>query len=128
MKVLLDTHTFIWWNDADQRLSTRAREVIQTTNNNVLLSAVTAWEIAIKQGKGLLRLPENPADYVLTRMSLDGMQPLVINMAHALRIADLPHHHNDPFDRLLIAQAQVEGVPVLTSDPNFGRYEVEVIW
>lgn len=128
MRALLDTHAFVWWNDGDPRLSDLARETIRSSGNEILLSAVTAWEIAIKSGKGLLRLPEPPADYVLSRMALDAMQPLPVEMTHALQVASLPRHHNDPFDRLLIAQAQVEGVPILTSDPNIARYDVDIVW
>lgn len=128
MRALLDTHAFVWWNDGDPRLSDLARETILGSDNEILLSAVTAWEIAIKAGKGLLRLPEPLADYVPSRMALDAMQPLPVEMTHALHVAALPRHHNDPFDRLLIAQAQVEGVPILTSDPNIARYDVEIVW
>lgn len=128
MRVLLDTHAFIWWNDGDERLSSRAKSVIAELNNQVLLSSATAWEIAIKHGRGLLRLPERPDKYVLSRMVAGGMDSLAIDIPHGLRAGELPDIHRDPFDRILVAQAQVEGVPILTSDANIARYDVEVIW
>ncbi len=106
MRALLDTHTFLWWNLDDPQLSTAARTVIADGRNTIYLSAVTAWEIAIKAAKGRLTLPE-PADrYVAERMSL----------------------HADPFDRLLVAQARLEKLAILTADAAIGQYEVEVIW
>lgn len=128
MRVLLDTHAFIWWNDGDERLSSRARSTIAEPDNQVFLSSASAWEIAIKHGRGLLRLPERPDEYVLSRMLADGIDGLSIGLAHGLRAGELPDIHRDPFDRILVAQAQVERIPILTSDANIARYGVEVIW
>lgn len=97
--------------------------------NAVLLSVASAWEIAIKVSLG--RMPEievPPAEYVPGRMRHYGMEALPVQMAHAVQVAALPHHHRDPFDRLLVAQAQVEGLPIVTSDENIARYGVEVVW
>jgi len=126
--VLLDTHAFIWWNDNDRRLRQSARAFIRDSGNEIFLSVASGWEIGIKYAKGLLRLPEEPRDYVHSRMEADGILRLAIEMAHALQAAALPRLHADPFDRLLIAQSQVERLPILTSDPNIRRYEVEIIW
>jgi PIN domain nuclease of toxin-antitoxin system len=128
MKVLLDTHTFLWWNTEDPRLSTRARQVISDGNNEVFLSVASVWEMAIKAARGRLILPEPPAQYVPSRMGLYRFQPLPVQISHAAHVHDLPPHHNDPFDRLLIAQSQLESLPILTVDADFNRYDVEIIW
>ena len=128
MKVLLDTHTFLWWNLDDPRLSAVARDVIADGDNTLYLSAVVAWEIAIKSARGRLTLPE-PADrYVAARMSLHAVSAMPVELSHALEVANLPALHADPFDRLLVAQARLEQLPILTADAAIGRYGVEVIW
>jgi PIN domain nuclease of toxin-antitoxin system len=128
MKLLLDTHTFLWWNTEDAQLSTRAREMISDGQNEIFLSAVSAWEISIKAAKGKLVLPEPPAQYISNRMSLYSFQPLPVQISHAVRVYELPHHHEDPFDRLLIAQSQIESMPLISVDANIRNYDVEVIW
>ena len=128
MRALLDTHTFLWWNNEPERLPARVRDLIIAEDSEVWFSAVTAWEIAIKHGKGQLDLPEPPEAYVRSRVSLDYFKPLSVDIGHAIRVASLPAHHNDPYDRLLVAQAQIEGLSILTSDPAIARYDVEIIW
>jgi len=128
VRALLDTHTFLWWNLDAPRLSQRARALIGDVGNDFLISAAVAWEIAIKHGKGRLDLPAPPLSYLPDRIAHYGYEPLPITIAHALRVATLPNHHSDPFDRLLIAQAQVEGLPILSADSRLARYNVEVIW
>jgi len=128
MKVLIDTHTFLWWNTEDAQLSARAKEIIADGRNEVFLSAASAWEIAIKTAKGKLVLPEDPAQYVVNRMGLYRFQALLVQINHALHVYELPHHHDDPFDRLLIAQSQLEGLPLITVDSEIEKYEVEIIW
>ena len=127
MRVLLDTQCWLWMASAPERLSTRARAIVEAIDNELLLSAGSVWEIAIKHALGKLQLPEPPARYVPSRMSALSTTPLPIEHAHALRVATLPSHHRDPFDRMLVAQAQVERVPILTADPIFERYDVETI-
>jgi len=128
MKVLLDTHTFLWWNTEDPQLSSRAREMIADGQNEVFLSAASVWEISIKTAKGKLVLPEVPLQYILSRMGLYRFRPLPVQISHAVRIYDLPRHHEDPFDRLLIAQSQVESIPLISADTEIRKYEVEIIW
>ncbi len=128
MKYLLDTHTFLWWNLEDPQLSLTAREIISNGNNEIFLSAASAWEIAIKAAKGRLILPDEPAKYIAERMNLYRFQSLPVQVSHACLVYQLPPHHNDPFDRLLIAQSQSESLPLLTGDTEISRYEVEVIW
>lgn len=113
---------------ADERLSTRAKEWMADGRNTLFLSAASAWEIVIKYQLGKLKLPEDPEKYVLDRMSRHRMEALSIQLTHALHVQRLPDHHQDPFDRILIAQAQVEKLPILTSDPLIARYGVEIIW
>jgi PIN domain nuclease of toxin-antitoxin system len=128
MKILLDTHTFLWWNTEDPQLSSRAREMIADGENEVFLSVASAWEISIKTAKGKLILPELPSSYILSRMALYRFQPLPVQISHAVQVYDLPRHHDDPFDRLLVAQSQVESIPLISADTEIRKYEVEVIW
>jgi len=128
MRYLLDTHTFLWWNMDDSQLSRLAKEVISNGNNEIFLSAATAWEIAIKTAHGRLTLPEDPTRYVSNRLNLHGFQALPIQIHHAVQVYKLPTHHADPFDRLLIAQSQIESMPLISVDSEIRKYEVEVVW
>ena len=109
------------------RLSPRARSLVETFDHELFLSAASAWEIAIKHALGKLHLPEPPARYVPSRVERLKTLPLPIEHDHALRVALLPPHHRDPFDRMLIAQAQSEDLSILTADPIMARYDVNVI-
>src|SRR5215210_4290589 len=117
MRILLDTQCWLWMTLAPERFSAAARALVETRHNTLYLSAASAWEIAIKHALGKLRLPELPVAYVPARVTALGVQPLPIELQHALHVATLPAHHRDPFDRLLIAQAQLEDLPILTADP-----------
>jgi PIN domain nuclease of toxin-antitoxin system len=128
MKLLLDAHTFLWWITDNPRLSGRAREIISDGDNELFLSAATGWEIAIKFQIGRLKLPGEPIRFILEQMRINAIQSLPIQMSHALHVSTLPQHHRDPFDRLLIATAQLEGLPILSSDHQLANYQVEVIW
>lgn len=127
MRVLLDTSCWLWMVAASSRLGPRASGILTDTGNELLLSAVTSWEIAIKYGIGKLPLPEPPEQYIPSRMDATGVTPLRVEHSHALAVSRLPLRHRDPFDRLLIAQAALEGVPVMTSDSAFDGYGVDVI-
>jgi len=128
VRALLDTHAFLWFNSNDPRMSGGALALIEDGENEIVLSAVSALEIAIKYARG--RLPEvtDPDSYVPSRMARYGLGSLAISIPHALRAGVLPPIHRDPFDRLLVAQAQLEGLPILTSDANIARYDIQVIW
>ena len=128
MKYLLDTHAFLWWNMEDAQLSALAREILTDGSNEIFLSAASAWEIVIKAARGRLILPEDPTRYVSSRLSLHGFQSLPIQIHHAVQVYKLPVHHADPFDRLLIAQSQVESMPLLSIDEEIRKYDVEVVW
>ena len=127
MKVLLDTSILLWWVTGAERLSDRARWVIEDAGNEVFVSVASAWEIAIKAERGRLTLPLPAERYVPDLLGRFGFKPLDIALTHALRAGALPMHHRDPFDRLLVAQAQLEEMPVVTADPAIGRYDVDVI-
>jgi PIN domain nuclease of toxin-antitoxin system len=128
MNVLIDTHTFLWWNSEDAQLSLRAKEIIANGNNEVFISAASVWEIVIKTAKGRLVLPEPPDQYISIRMNLYRFRPLPIQISHAAHVYELPPIHNNPFDRMLIAQSQMESLPLLTNDDNIRRYELDTIW
>ena len=126
--MLLDTHAFLWWIGDDRRLSGRAREIFADAGNELLLSVVSGWEIAIKQHLGMLRVSGDLDAYLSAQLRDNAIRVLPIYLSHAVRVADLPDHHQDPFDRLLVAQAEVEGVPLVSTDPEISRYQIEVVW
>lgn len=129
MRVLLDTHAFLAWVSAGgARLSTRARELVSDEATEALVSAVSAAEISTKVANGRLVLPGPAERYVPSRIARHGFMVLPLDLRHALRVGSLPDIHRDPWDRLLVAQAQLEGLPIITADPLIGRYDVETIW
>lgn len=128
MRVLLDTHAYLWFIAGDERLSARGREVIASPDADLLFSAASLWEIAVKHSIGKLPLTRPFADLFPAQPVADGLRTLPIQAPHLARLVDLPFHHRDPFDRMIIAQALVEGVPVLTRDPAFEHYPVETVW
>ena len=123
MRVLLDTHVFLWWMDDAPQLGDKAREAIASPRNVVYTSAVTAWEIVIKQGLGKLDIPPNWAEADMA----DSFRKLPVTWEHALEVGKLPDLHRDPFDRLLIAQARVEALLLVTSDDIITRYDVRTL-
>jgi len=112
---------------APERLSLRVRRLVTDPETELLLSAVSLWELAIKISIGKLRLPEPLTDYVSSRTTEDAIGLLALQPMHAMRVADLPLHHRDPFDRMLIAQAQAEGVPLISADKTLVKYDVTII-
>ena len=121
--LILDTHVFLWWRTNDQRLNERAREAISTAAV-VFVSAASAWEAAIKVALGRLVLPEPFG----TGVDHSGFRRLAVSFEHAEAAAALPHHHGDPFDRMLVAQAQLEACALVTHDRLLAPYEVTTIW
>ena len=128
MRVLLDTQVWLWMQGAGARLGRRTRALAEETSHELLLSAVSSWEIAIKFAINKLQLPEPPQQYIPDRMRRSGVSGLAIEHAHALQVAMLENHHRDPFDRILIAQSLEESLPLVTADRMFERYPVELIW
>lgn len=123
MKLLLDTHAVLWWQADDRRLSVTARRAIATADV-VWVSAASGWEVAIKAALGRLRADE---PFAVT-VAADDFTELPVTLAHAARLQALPSHHADPFDRLLVAQAMVEGATLVTRDAALGAYGVPVLW
>ncbi len=128
MRALLDTHAFLWWITDDERLSGKARDIIVDGGNELFFSAASGWEIAIKAGLGRLELPGNPARFIADQLSRNAFRTLPIHLSHALHVHELPGHHRDPFDRILISQAILEEMPLLSADPQIQHYPVEVFW
>lgn len=128
MRAMLDTHAFLWWSLDDDRLSAAAREVIRDGRNEILVSVASIWEVAIKARKGKLDLPMEIDDYVDDRLKRNRWATMAVDVRHAVRAATLPMIHADPFDRVLVAQAQLESLPIVTTDAAITRYDVETIW
>lgn len=128
MRVLLDTHAFLWWIADDERLSRRARHAIAEGSNEVLLSAVSSWEIVLKTALGRLELPEPASRFIPVQVEANAFGVLPLHLAHTLAVHGLPDHHRDPFDRLLIGQALTEGIPIVSGDRQMARYQIRVIW
>lgn len=124
MRLLLDTHTALWFALDDPRLSGRAAALLEDRTNERLLSAAVVWEIAIKCSIGKLQTPPTFAGDLLEA----GALPLPVSLEHAEAVAGLPLHHRDPFDRLLVAQAQIEGATIVSADPRLRAYDVPVAW
>lgn len=128
MRLLLDTHTLLWWLDGDRRLSRRARQAIADPDNAVVVSAASAWEIATKARIGKLPGAIDVAADIPGCLMQQQFQSLDITVLHAQRAGRLPGDHRDPFDRMLIAQAQIEDLPVVTNDVIFDKYGVSRLW
>lgn len=124
MIVLLDTHALIWSLEDSTRLSAPARAVIEDAGNVVLASATSGWEITIKKALGRLTAPDDLEAVI----EAAGFTKRPITFADAQRVGMLPPHHKDPFDRMLVAQALVDGVPIVTVDPLLARYPIQIIW
>jgi PIN domain nuclease of toxin-antitoxin system len=123
-RLLVDTHVLLWWLTNDSSLSPTARNDIADPDNEPLVSIASLWEIAIKRSLGKLSAPDDLPD----RISNEGFSWLPISAGHAWEVRRLPMHHRDPFDRLLVAQALIERLPVITADPRFPALGVEVRW
>jgi PIN domain nuclease of toxin-antitoxin system len=128
MRVLVDTHAFLWALLKDPRLSPDAAQILTSESSELVFSLASLWEISIKMRLGRLRAIGSSVAYVREEMTEYGMELLPIRFEHILRLETLPQHHGDPFDRLLIAQASTEGIPILTDDKRFAEYGVPLVW
>lgn len=128
MKVLVDTHTFIWALLQDHRLSPKSKQVLSSDDSELYFSLASLWEIAIKIKLGKLNAIGSSVAYIRDEMEAYGIQLLPIRYEHILQLEALPVHHSDPFDRLLIAQAITESLPILTADEKFGICQIRTIW
>lgn len=127
MRLLLDTHAWLWLTSDPARLSRAATDAIRNSDTEVYLSVASTWEMSIKVGLGHLRLPEPILSYQTSRMARHRVRSLPVEHTHASRVADLPAHHRDPFDRLLVAQADQEGLTLVTADPAFAVYGIRLL-
>lgn len=128
MKLLLDTHIFLWWITDDPQLSTKARELIGDGYNTLYWSAASSWEVSIKYALGRMPLPEAPEHFLPAEIEKNRVESLPIIDGHAFQAGQLPQHHRDPFDRMLIAQARVESFAILSNDRQLNHYDVEIHW
>ncbi len=123
MQLLLDTHAFLWWLGDTPKLGPQARAAIGDGGNAVFISAASAWEIAVKRASGKLEAPGNIAEWI----AKSDFSDLSIEVEHAVAAAELPRHHTDPFDRMLIAQAQLEELTLVAHDDEIGKYDVAIL-
>ena len=128
MNVLLDTHAFLWAITGDERLSETARETFLNSANRLFFSAVSMWEICIKISLGKLSLKRGWLKKIQNELMINAVQWLPIEMSHCAELTKLPFHHRDPFDRMLIAQAMVEDLQVLSRDVRLSDYDIERLW
>ena len=128
VRALLDTHVFLWWITDDPRLSGRATELISDGGNELFFSAASGWEISIKAGLGRLEIPGDLERFVTDQLSRNAILTLPVHLSHALHTGALPGHHRDPFDRILVSQALLEKMPLVSADPQIARYPIDVVW
>ncbi len=128
MKLLLDTHAFLWWIGDDARLSAPAREAIADPGNEVSFSVASAWELAIKSSLGRFDPEGNLGSFLGEQVRHNSFRVLPVSLAHAVEVSSLPGHHRDPFDRLLVAQALVEKLILVSRDPQLRKYAAPILW
>ena len=128
MNILLDTCSFLWIITGDKKLSARAREIFIKPENGIYLSAISVWEISIKHSLGRLPLPEKPEHFIPAQRERHGVKPLPLDEESALYLTRLPLLHNDPFDRMLVCQAIVNSMTIMTPDDLLSKYHVRTIW
>ena len=128
MKLILDSHSFIWWRDEPHKLSPTAFAEISNPNNKVFLSVVTVWELQIKIALNKFTIKRGLENAVKQEQQSNGIQILPVYLSHALHLVNLPPHHKDPFDRLLISQAIIENMTLISADANFAKYQVNLLW
>jgi PIN domain nuclease of toxin-antitoxin system len=124
----LDTAVFVWALREPDKLHPRASSALLDQTHEFYLSAASAWEIAIKFSLGKLKLPKSPVQFIPEALSNFAFRPLTVTIPHALAVAQLPRHHADPFDRMLIAQAKSEGMVLMTADATIEKYPIEILW
>ncbi len=128
MRLLFDTHSFMWWDSSSVRLPAHVRALCHDRSNTLLLSVASAWEIQIKVQLGKLQLPGPLQDVIAHHEQTNQMRLLPVTLDHVLALQGLPHHHRDPFDRLLVAVALAENAVLMTNDPIMSQYPVQIVW
>lgn len=123
MNLLLDTHIVLWWLSDSEKLSKKSRSILSDVDNFIFVSVATGWEIAIKKSIGKLTAPDDFSK----ALQVNGFQSISITLEHAELAGSLPHHHDDPFDRMIIAQSKIENLTVLTHDKHFKLYDIELL-
>jgi PIN domain nuclease of toxin-antitoxin system len=118
----------LWWITNDRRLSSHARQLIGDAQNRLFFSAASGWEIAIKARLGRISFAAQPGTFIPDQLTRNALEVLPVHLSHALHVFGLPGHHRDPFDRLLVAQSQLEDLPLLTADPLIAQYDVDTLW
>jgi PIN domain nuclease of toxin-antitoxin system len=128
MKALLDTHVLLWWLTDAPQLPSLIRALISDGDNELYFSAASCWEIAIKAGLDKIKLPAKPDIFIADQLAANAIQSVPVEASHALHVFNLPNLHRDPFDRILVAQSQLEALPIITSDSLIAQYKVKTIW
>jgi PIN domain nuclease of toxin-antitoxin system len=128
MKLLLDSHAFVWTHEEPQKLLPNAAMEIKNPANDLFLSAASVWELQIKIQIGKFNFKDTLEDIIAEQQLINGLQILPVNLAHALYLKNLPLHHKDPFDRILIAQAIIENMVLISADPKFSLYQANLLW
>ena len=128
MRALLDTHVLLWWLVDDARISARARRILADAGSEIYFSAASSWELSIKVALGRLKLPAPPRTLIPKVLREQSIQSLDVTHAHALAVAELPSHHRDPFDRMLVAQARLEKLAIVSGDSMIARYGTKIVW
>jgi len=127
-KIILDTHVFLWLKTQPEKVSKTVIDIYQNIDNEIFLSLVSVWEIQIKQQIGKLKLDVSIDKMIREQCAVNGLNILSINLSHILGLNELPLHHKDPFDRLLISQSKIENAILVSSDRYFSKYDVKIIW
>jgi PIN domain nuclease of toxin-antitoxin system len=128
MKILLDTHAFLWLITGDERLSKTSRKTFLNTENRLYFSIVSLWEMCIKKSLDKISLKNKWLDIIQEEMKANSIQWLPVDVSHCVKVIELPFHHRDPFDRMLIAQAMTEDLSILSRDNRFSAYDIKCIW
>ncbi|MDT9181493.1 type II toxin-antitoxin system VapC family toxin [Limnospira sp. PMC 289.06] len=128
MRLLLDTHTVLWFFMGNSQLSDKVRDLVEDGHNHKLISVAMVWEMSIKQSQNKLTLEKTASDYIEEKIRLDDFELLPIQLNHLRILSSLPFYHKDPFDRLLIAQAMQENIPILSKEMAFNAYPIQRIW
>ena len=128
MKLLLDTHAFLWWVDGTRPLGRRAATAVADPDNQIFVSMASCWELAIKRSLGKLRVARDLDRFITDELTSNGFDLLDVQLAHVVRVVDLPFRHRDPFDRLLVAQALEEELSIVSNDRIFPQYGVRRVW
>jgi len=128
MKLLLDTHTFIWWDNEPEKLSQKVNDFLLDNTNEIILSVVSVWEMQIKIQLGKFKLKLPLQEIIESQQKTNNIYILPIELKHVLALGNLPTHHRDPFDRLLVTQSNIEDAYLVSKDPIFANYPVKVLW